>query len=315
MERLPKSVLQTLAYFDIFDHPLTSEELYRFLYTDFTDFKIDYSDFVERLEHIDGIEAKQGFYFLPSREKIVETRQRGIKFIEEKMKIAKRGIKKIRWIPFARAVFVCNTVASAGVSEESDVDVFVVVRKGRLWLTRLLITLVLSLFGLRRTKKKIKNKICLSFYVVDSRLNLEDLAIGNNDIYLIYWLAQLIPVYDPDKIFDSIQEANQWIKRYIPNASEPYKVLHRWKVGNSNLNGHVKKFFEKMWGEGYGRVIENQAKNIQLSKMKRNKASVQNENDKRVVIQDDILKFHENDRRVEYRREWLKRCRELGINV
>ena len=99
MERLQKSILQTLAYFDIFDCPLTKEELFRLLYTDFIDFEIDYPDFFDRLEHICGIETKHGFYFLPGREKIIEERQRRIKFIEEKMKIANPNAKFIHPMP------------------------------------------------------------------------------------------------------------------------------------------------------------------------------------------------------------------------
>lgn len=309
---LKQSILRTLAYFDVFGYALTKEELRRFLYgyTDNPDLQID------------NWPNKDGFYFLPGREENVAARQRAVKWFEQKMKIAKRAIKKLRWAPFLRAVFVCNTLAGPGLVEDSDIDVFVVVRKGRLWLARLLATLVLSLFGLRRTKKIFKDRVCLSFYVTDDNLNLskialdEDLsgvALAKTDIYLMYWLAQLIPIYDPDNLHTSIQRANQWVKKYLPNAFVPYELSERLQVSNGKISKFIKNLLEKMWSGKYGDLIEKQAREAQKARMKMNYASAQNEPDTRVIVSDQMLKFHENDRRVEYRDLWIERCKKYVI--
>lgn len=310
-EQLQKSILQTLAYWDIFEHPLTKEELYhRFFDTNFTDLRLSYVDFInqlEQMEHLQQIEQKDGFNFLPGREKIVDTRQLRVKWIEKKMKIAKRGIKKLARIPFVRAVFVCNTLAMGTADEDSDIDVLIIVRKGRIFLTRVLSVLVLSLFGLRRTKKKINNKICLSFYLADDNLNLEKIAI-KDDLYLINWLNNLLPAYDPSDLHGSILRANKWAEKYLVNG---------WKnmecgMWNVECVGMLKKFFEKLWGGRYGDLIEAQAKGAQLTKMKLNYTSVQNALDTRVVVSDSMLKFHEKDRRLEYRERWEEKCRQIS---
>lgn len=309
-ENIKQSILQTLAYFDIFDHPLTQEELFRYLYVGSTNFKLDYVDFTKQLQNgLSGVvDQSQGFYFLSGREGIVQVRQSRVKLVEEKMKIAVKGIKKIARVPFVRAVFVCNTLGYGVVDEDSDIDVFIAVRQGRLFIARALATLCLSLFRLRRTKKKIKNKICLSFYVADNNLNLEKTAI-DNDIYLVYWLNNLIPVYDPDDLHHSIMQANRWVNKYLKNGLENYAVGSQWKVETSKIASGIKNFFEKTWVSTYGDMIEKQAKEMQLVKMKMNFTSVQNENDTRVVVSDEMLKFHENDRRVEYRDKWLEKCK------
>ena len=81
-------------------------------------------------------------------------------------------------------------------------------------------------------------------------------------------------------------------------------------------NGKVGKFFkkilEKVWGAKYGDLIEAQAKGAQLAKMKMNYNSAQNIPDTRVIVSDSMLKFHENDRREEYREKWLEKCREIS---
>src|SRR3990167_3001925 len=305
-EEFRKSILRTLAYFDIFDYPLTKEELRRFG-IDYTDYDGGYADFLlllEQLERLQQIQHKHGFYFLPGREAIVGARQDKVKIVEQKMKIAVKGIKKIRWAPFIRAVFVCNTVAGGFADEKSDIDVFVVVKAGRIWLARALATLTLSLFRMRRTKRKIKDRICLSFYVTDDNLNLEKIAI-EDDVYLKYWLAQLIPVYDPDNLLAEIQRANAWVGKSLPNAFVSFTPISRWQVKNGRLSIKIKRNLEKMWGGGYGDLMEAQARGAQKARMALNYMSAQNESDTRVVVSDKMLKFHENDMREEYREEWL----------
>ncbi len=304
-----QSILKTLAYFDIFDYPLTKEELYRWLWsTGSADFKLDYTDFVGKLSKLVEREFlvgdKDGFYFLKGRKNTIAKRQSIIPILENKMKIAKRAAKKMRWIPFVRAVFVCNTVASGGVSEDSDIDVFVVIREKRIWLTRLLATLTLSLYRLRRNRKVSKDKICLSFYVTDDHLDIENVAISGEDIYLVYWLGQLVPIYDPENVLGDIQKANQWAKKFVPNIFQDFLLSSRLRVENNKFQIGLRRFFEKAWAGGYGNLLESQAKEMQKRKMSRNYDSVKDAPDSRVVISDSMLKFHENDRREFFRRKW-----------
>ncbi len=327
LDKLRKSILQTLAFWDIFDYPLTKEELFRYLliygYPDLSRrggipphggggySYVDFFNHLGQFEQLHQFEHKDGFYFLPGRQNIVDSRQLKVKLVEQKMKIAKRGIKKLAKVPFVRGVFVCNTLSIGVPDEDSDIDVFIVVHKGRIWLARFLATLSLSLFRLRRTKTKIKNKICLSFYVTDDNLNLEKIAI-KDDVYLIYWLNNLIPIYDPDKLHESVMRANQWVKKYLPNGLQGFEVSEKLKEKNKKISEFMKIFFEKMWSSSYGDLIEKQAKGIQQAKMKMNLRSTQNVGGTQVVITDSMMKFHENDRREEYRDEWLAKCEKIS---
>ena len=145
---LEKNIIQTLAYFDIFDYPLTKEELYQYvLNTNSVNVKIPYTNFLCLLDKLKGqnvFSYNNGYYFLNNRNDIIDSRQKTIRILEEKMKIAKKGIRKIRYVPFVKAVFVCNTVASGFVTEESDIDLFIIVRKNRLWLARFFTTIILN---------------------------------------------------------------------------------------------------------------------------------------------------------------------------
>lgn len=310
-----KSIIDTLAWFDIFDTPLTKEEIYTWLWTrslDSPSKEVLYTQLYDMREQ-GQLGHEHGFFCLPGRESLFARRQLSTPIIDKKMDIAKRAVQTLRWIPFLHAVFVCNTVASASADECSDIDVFVVIRNGRLWLTRLLVTLTLALFRFRRNKTHVANKICLSFFVTDAHLDLSDVTLGEPDIYLMYWIDQLIPVFDPTHVRAEILKQNAWATQYLPNAFRPYILHPRWRVEESAVSKKVKRMFEAFWGGGYGDLIEKQAKGVQEKKMAMNFGSIKDEPDSRVVIDDTMLKFHENDRRAQYREEWRARVSNIRI--
>ena len=304
------SILKTLVYFDLFDFPLTSEELHRWLWR----LNISYEDFLDKLKDVDGVDYKDGFYFLPGRKEIIKSRQRAIVWTEKKMKIAKKAVKKLRWLPFIQAVFVCNNVALGNPRPESDIDVFIVTKRGRLSLSRFIATTLLQVLGLRPSKKSSTDKICLSFWVTDQALDLRRLTLGKPDIYMVYWLDQLLPLYDPESVQTKIIEQNKWAKKYIPNGLQEYKLLSRWRVDDSGFSKKIKILFEKVWNGGYGDFLNERAKAIQAQKIKSVYGYLDQEHDTRVVVSDTVLKFHKNDRREEYRKEWEERCKKYEVD-
>ncbi|MBI2436278.1 MAG: hypothetical protein HYV41_00825 [Candidatus Magasanikbacteria bacterium] len=305
-EELRQSIFKTLAFFDLFEYPLTREELYRFLWKAQKNLSpIDFLAFVDQYDNIKYIEKKNGFYFLQGREDVLDSRHVQTLETEKKMRIAKRGISKLRYIPFIRSVFVCNTVAGGYPTKESDIDVCIIVRDGRLWIARFFANLMLKILRLRTSATQERDKICLSFFISEKRLNLFDLRIADQDIYLAYWLTQLVPVYDPENLHESIMRANNWVKEVLPYAFQAYDLIDRWKVVDSKISLFFKKIGENLWGGGYGNLIEDQTKKIQMPKVTLHYGDFAKQNNSNVIIADDILKFHKNDRREEYRGRWL----------
>ena len=313
-ENLENSIIKTLSWFSLFKEPLTKEELWHFLWCAP---KISYIDFLDKVDEMvknKKIEENFSFLFLNGFESLVELRRRRTVDFDKKMKIALSGARKLRLIPFVNAIFVCNNLSFGTADTKSDIDVFVVVKDGRIWISRILATLMLSFFSLRRTKYKITNRICLSFYISDKFLNLRSIRIKEQDIYLIYWLSALLPIYDPKNVRSKINSANIWAKEYLPNGfEEQYLLNDKYSVGDSKYLNFIKCAFEKMWSGSYGDLIENQARQIQKIKMNFNPKSLRDLNDNRVIVNDTMLKFHENDRREYYYKEWKERLMSLNI--
>ncbi len=338
-DSLQLSLKKTLAYFDLANFPLTKEELYNFLWeppqVSYAEFLLSLRDYTfgegEAIPLFgsanNGIAAssqkigtprndtvksfmmteQNGYYFLSGREELVETRRCRLLISENKLKIARRAARIVRSVPFLKAIFVCNTVGAEQATEDSDIDFFIVTEKNRIWIARLWVTFLLGLFRLRRVNNRIKNKICLSFYVTADSLNLANLRVVDDDIHFAYWINQMLPLYDPENYYAKFLQANSWTKKYLPNIKSEKMSSYIFKISESKLGRVWKRAWEKMWTGAYGDLINGEAKKIQISKMKFSGKKIVRGEDKGVVISDQILKFHEKDTRLEYREAWLNK--------
>jgi hypothetical protein len=303
---MKKSILQTLAYFSLFDYPLTKRELYVFLWKpkEKKDEKC-FEETVQSLIQSKQIEMKQGLYFLYGKGKSVLNRKQKEHVLLPKLIIAKKAIKKLRYIPFLKGVFLCNQFF-VSTKEDSDIDIFVVAKKNRIWIVRFLAIFFMAIFGYRIKKGKEKNKICLSFFASEDSLNFLDITHDCEDIYLCYWIATLIPIYDPHNIYTRIMKENKiWIKKLLPHIKEEYIFQTDFSVRDSFFSIYIPKFFEIAWKSEYGDMIQKYMSDMQKKKLIR-KGTDKTREDLSVIVNDSILKFHENDRRVSIKAKWRK---------
>lgn len=309
MDETKSAIIKTLSFFDLFSYPLTKEEVFYYLWQNKADLQSIEKALAELMAE-NKIKQKDAYYFLVGREDICQARQNRLLESEKKLKIARKATKKISFVPFIKAIFVCNSTAFGFADKNSDIDLFLVTTKKRIWMVRFLTNFVLLFFGLRRiNRKSISNKVCLSFYIDEENLNLKNISVVPEDIYLGFWLATLLPIYDPDKIGQKMVSANTWVKNLLPNLSDKLSPYIK-EVKNGPLKRNLKKILQKMWVGGYGDLMEKQAKEAQLTKMKFSPQDFQNKAPG-VIVSDSMLKFHENDRRREYWEKWKSRYSDI----
>ncbi len=308
-DEIKKAILRTLGYFDLSDYPLTATEIKNWLYQSEV---VDLNDILPILDEMKSqqkIEEKFSFFYLSGKEKNVENRQRNLVISELKLKKARQAIKFIRCVPFLKAVFVCNTVAAGTAVENSDIDFFIIAGTKRVWLVRFFTNFILRLFGLRTYGDKSSDKICLSFFVDEENLNLEKLKAVDNDIHFAYWITQMVPVYDPNNYWKKFLSANYWLKDYFPNYL--YNSVFLNLVERGLVAKFWKKIWEVMWYGAYGDLIEKQAREWQLLKMKLSTKEKAERNDNGVVLKDGVIKLHENDTRKDCAAQWEERLRTI----
>lgn len=218
MDKIEESILATLHYYDIFDYPLTSFEIWMYLVSsNRNQFKISVGDVVESLFKSETLGAKisqrDGFYFLFGRADIVDLRLKRKKLADQKWKKARKIFRLLEVVPFMKAIFVSGSLAMENSKDDSDIDVIVVAKKSRIWTVRTLLTLLTFALGVRRHGGKTKDRICLNHYITDASLEIPFVSLYNAESYV-----HLVNVYrDDNKVFRAFQKENMWIRKFVCN--------------------------------------------------------------------------------------------------
>lgn len=303
------AILKTVVYFDIFDYPLTLSELWRNLpssqekYPDLYLFKqaIEKSNYLKQI-----INVKSGFYFLRGRDMILGIRDNRYRASLKKIQKAKRIVRILRCVPFIRSIVIGNSLGYFNTRPESDIDFLILAEKGSLWIVRGLAIVLTEIFASRPKMPKIKDTICLSFFSCQN-YNFKDLRLLPEDPYFDWWAANLLPIYDYQNSFAEFFKKNDWIIDVRPNAivvATPKRLIV------TPLNEVIRRLIAICLSWPSRHLIEVFFERLQkfclpsaIKKVSRDGTAV--------VMSDDILKFHLNDRRAYFREELEKRLNQL----
>ncbi len=291
---LEKGVLLTLKYFDLFDYPLTREEIWRWFLgvNGEVGGRDEMGESLDKMVERKQIINKNSFYFLPGREGIIDQRRKREKISLLKIKKARRVARLIGTMPGVKMIAICSNLGYLNADDEADIDFFIVSEAGKIWQVRFWAVFWMKILGQRPGKDQTKNKICLSYFVSEDNLNLKATAIGEPDIHLVYLLAQYLPIYSENECWEKFVVANDWIKKYLPNFQYNQEAK-RFLVKPRFL--WLKKFFALLgkW------PVEQAYKKFQLKIMPQGLTLIMNNGEQKVIVNDRMLKLHGNDKRAE----------------
>lgn len=312
MTSTEKSILATISYYDIFDYPLTSFEIWRYLVSpkEGDQIEIPAGDIVEALfesaELHDKISQKAGFYFLRGRETISDLRLSRKKMADQKWKKARKIFCILSVVPFLRAIFVSGSLAMENSKDDSDIDVIVVAKHSRIWTVRTLMTLLTFLMKVRRHGNKTKDRICLNHYITDTSLQIPFESIYNAESYV-----HLVNVYrDDEKIFKKFQKENYWIKDFVGNFS--ISDLGSVRSGRRNKSLiYIARILELSLSGRAGDYLENIFARFESARIQ--KDSLFSKPGGRITIDENQLEFHPDSHERFIIPEFNSRMEKLGL--
>lgn len=239
---LKKQVLSTVAYYNELDYPLTAFEIWKYRTSLANQSSepatlLEVSNILEAEDMKRWIECEHGFYFLKGQKKLVASRIRRSKTANAKLKRLRRIVFWLRAVPFVRMVAVTGRLATKNAEAKSDWDLLVVLRSGRIWTGRTLVTGFAESIGKRRKKGRTKDRLCLNYFITDGSLEIK-----NKDLFSASEYSFIFPLWG-EEVFRKFQEANGWIKEHKPEF-HPAEIPNLKMLPDNKFLGLIQKIGE-----------------------------------------------------------------------
>lgn len=301
-----RAVLKSIVYFDLFSYPLTPLEAWKWMMADGTSARPTLGDVTALLETSTSLHSlldhAEGFYFLRGRDDIVAVRKQRYLLAERKYNRVLRAARVLRIVPFIKLLAVCNSLAYSNAQDASDLDLFIITEPGRIWTVRQLTVGLAAFLGWRPTTGRTRDRICLSFFVSEKGMNLQSITLDPGDIYLRYWIDQLVPVWGDPAVLDAFRAANAWQRAFLPNAYG-VETAQRRRCEDSSFARFVRGLLTMVHAGRIGHALELRYRTLQMRRLPERLRRLANI-DTRVVMNDRMLKFHDNDRRRQFAEQY-----------
>lgn len=206
------SVIATLAYADIFDYPLTLEELSFYCIEKPLSQKA-----IEKIIYtIPSIVQQQGFFVFKGREHLIQERLKRRTISRGKLASIKTVKKCLQFIPTISFLGISGGLAMENATEDDDIDLFILTQTDTVWVTRLLVTVILLILGKKRPRKVVhaKDMVCPNMFL-DAHAFL--LNKEQQNLYTAHEIIQVKPL-DEKGAYTKFLKANKWVEKYLPNA-------------------------------------------------------------------------------------------------
>lgn len=245
-------VLKTLLYYDIFNYPLKSKEVFHFLGTN----SITEDDVRHTLDSLANevlIYRFDNLYSLHPNESNIKRRVKGNSEAEKCLGIARKKAKLISKFPFVRGVLASGSLSKGYMDEKSDIDFFIITAPRRLWIARTLLVLYKRIF-LGGSHKH----FCVNYFVDEDHLEIEE-----QNLFTATELATVLPLYGSEQ-YTKLIDTNGWLKGFFPN----YIARPLENVSKANVTG-FKRILEGLINATFAVNIESYFRGLTMKRWKK----------------------------------------------
>ena len=237
-------ILRTLAYFDLFQYPLTEKEIHLFHGQPCRPAMINGA--MQSLLADKLIFSLNEFYALHDDMALASRRRLGNQIAAEHMKIAYHAAKLLSRFPYVKGLAISGSLSKNYSTEKGDIDFFIITTANRLWIARTLMHLYKKLTFITGRQQW----FCMNYYVDEAGLEIEE-----KNIYTAIEIATLLPMRGRMSI-DKFIQANAWTKKYLPG------YLREETQSPEPQKGFFASLIEKIFNGKMGEWLDNKLMRI-----------------------------------------------------
>jgi predicted nucleotidyltransferase len=237
---IKKNILAALAYFDMFDYPLTYSEIFLFLENKYR--QSEFSEALNSLVFNKMIFQFDKYYSLKNDYGLIARRNKGNEKAAELIKKAKEVGRLLIKFPYVRGVGISGSLSKNFADNKSDIDLFIITDKNRLWVARSFMHCFKKLTFLVNKQ----HHYCMNYYIDE-----EQLQIVEKNIYTAIEVGTLIPL-EGDTVFERFYAANSWTRDLLPNknlrlaSAKPLRKYFLKSLVETLLNNRVGEWLDNM---------------------------------------------------------------------
>lgn len=248
---LERAALETLAYSDIFEYPLTLDELLRYL-----PLPAGREEIANHLSTFRSViyDEASGYYHLAGREEIVHIRKDRESASRASFNRALKYGRILGLLPFVRMVSMTGSLAMLNLSKNADMDFMLVTAPRRLWIARAFAVT----FG--RLMRLTGDRICVNLLVSEDALEWP-----RHDLYSAREMGQMIPIVGAS-VYRRLRALNAWVESFLPNA---VSAPEHSPENPGEAGSWLQKLVEFLLPEKPGNRLDGLLMNIQLRKISR----------------------------------------------
>ena len=214
MQPLDAAILRTVLYADVFDFPLTVEELHFYLVFDRPTSAVEVRHALDTSPALTAVLLYDGQYVMLAARAGLAARRAACEQASRRLwPLAARYGRWLARLPFVRMVAVTGALAVRNAaSPQDDLDYFLLTEPNRVWLARAFAVLLVRLARLRGVK------LCPNYVAASSALKQD-----RCDLFTAHEVAQMVPLYGLE-LYWALRAANPWVAAHLPNAGVPLHI-------------------------------------------------------------------------------------------
>jgi predicted nucleotidyltransferase len=234
-----QNILKTLGYFDLFQYPLTKEEICAF-HAEVVS-KASLQTALEILVRDKWVYRLDEFYSLQNDHVLAERRRKGNQLAAVQFKTARRVAKFLAAFPYVKGIAVSGSLSKNFATEKTDIDFFIVTTANRLWIARTCMHLYKKITFLSGRQ----HWFCMNYYVDE-----QEPVITEQNIFTAMEIVTLVPMHGKTSL-DNFIAGNTWVRKYFPEQTCLTAGVPEIK------SGHLRNLFEKIFKGRMGDRFDN----------------------------------------------------------
>lgn len=220
LEDVKQGALKCLQYFGLFKHPLTPEEVFRYITVKSSHKTVQVC--LNKLVTEGSAFHFAGYYSNLNEPSWILRRAEGQSRAFKLLEKTSVYVSIIASFPFVKGIAISGSLSKFYTGENGDIDYFIITDRNKLWITRTL----LHLFKKFTFLTGHQHYFCMNYFV-----DMQALMIAHQNLYTAIEIHTMLPVYN-EALIHEIKQKNSWTETFLPNdkttSSNDYIVQERF---------------------------------------------------------------------------------------